>query len=157
MLRDIILFFIVFSIAILLHFVGNEFYDPMIRLNPESMTNYILNIVARVINEQPCKINSDSSRETLRKIIVENGLNNYLPNVDWRPEKYFKVKNNAYDFWGKPLNIEFLNNFPVNIRPKKFTPLKHNLLVWSSGKNGIDEWGQGDDIVYYESSNVEFK
>jgi len=141
-------FFMIFCIIIALQFGLSSFYSPIIRESPLTRTNYILDIVARVIEDSAAAPPEHSSREELRKWIRDNGLNHFLPNPNWRPEKYFNDKDNTHDFFGNPLNIDYIGNFPKNISVHNFKILKYKLVVWSSGLNGIDEWGQGDDIVY---------
>jgi len=148
--KDCFLFFMILGIIIMLNFGLRYFYNPLIRNSPSGMTKYILDIVARVIEENADAPPEHSSREDLRKWIRNNGFNNFLPNPNWRPEKYFDVKDNTYDYFGNPLNIDYAENFPENVSVHKFKVLKYKLVVWSSGINGIDEWGQGDDIVYKE-------
>ncbi|MFA7231938.1 MAG: hypothetical protein WC071_11765 [Victivallaceae bacterium] len=145
-LKDSFLFLMIIYVIIELQFGFSKFY--IIRESPSSRTNYILNVVARTIEESVAAPPEHSSREELRKWIRNNGLNNFLPNPEWRPEKYFASKNNTCDFFGNPLHIDYTGNFPQNISAHKFKKLKYNLVVWSSGPNGINEWGEGDDVVY---------
>ena|ERR1700744_1535893 len=64
---------------------------------------------------------------------------------------YIKIAANngplVLDGWGNPLQImtkDHLKNIP-NVS-KTLMGKTNNILVWSSGPNGLNEWGNGDDI-----------
>jgi len=146
--KDAFLFLMIFGIVAYLIFGFNEFYSPIIRSSPSEATNYILSKAAMRIEEGTDAPPANASSEELRKWVCDNGLNIFLPNPAWRPEKYFDIKDNAYDFWGNKLNIDYRENFPPGTAADKFKILKHKLLIWSSGPNGRNERGHGDDVVY---------
>lgn len=52
------------------------------------------------------------------------------------------------DPWGKPLNLAFSSWTGASENPaEQPEPLTARLRIWSSGPNGEDEGGQGDDVL----------
>lgn len=142
--KDLICHALICFIILGLIFGYRQFYNPILRESPSTKTIYILSIVARVINESK----HTPPKNELLKWVCNNGLERFLPNPMWCPKKYFNVSNNAYDFFGNQLYINFIDDVSHQIPINKFKILKYNLIIWSSGPNGINEWGYGDDIVH---------
>ena len=51
------------------------------------------------------------------------------------------------DGWGRPYNVEWRTNL-VDVTSPMLIRNRFPLLVWSSGWNGVNEYGNGDDIYY---------
>lgn len=51
------------------------------------------------------------------------------------------------DGWGRPYNVEWRTNLVDTASPMLIWN-RFPLLVWSSGWNGVNEYGNGDDIYY---------
>jgi hypothetical protein len=51
------------------------------------------------------------------------------------------------DGWGRPYNVEWRSNL-VDVATSMLTWNDFPLLIWSSGENGVNEYGEGDDIHY---------
>lgn len=52
------------------------------------------------------------------------------------------------DPWGSPFNIDYLTRFPSGaIRDALLECSPGGIAMWSSGPNGINEYGEGDDIL----------
>ena len=66
--------------------------------------------------------------------------------------KYFRIKlinghNLLTDPWGRPYNVEMLRSFhDADIRTGLKGHTVGGIVMWSSGPNGINEHGEGDDI-----------
>jgi hypothetical protein len=59
------------------------------------------------------------------------------------------------DGFGNPFNMELRKNLSSKKISTSLSSSNFELLVWSSGPNGINEFGFGDDVVYEnEASNT---
>lgn len=154
-LHEGLMVLLVTAVLILLLFGLKEFYGSQKKDSPSKMTEYILRIMAKTIESSSIHPPKDASGKELRKWVVDNNLNFFLPNKKWCPATYYAKVDNSYDFFGNPINIEYISNIPTTINSHKFKVLKYNLVIWSSGKNGINEWGQGDDIALKKLDNIE--
>jgi hypothetical protein len=52
------------------------------------------------------------------------------------------------DGWGRPYHVEWRSNL-VDVATSMLTWNDFPLLVWSSGENGVNEYGEGDDLHHY--------
>ena len=52
------------------------------------------------------------------------------------------------DGWGRPYNVEWRTNI-VGVASPMLKANQDALLIWSSGENGVNEYGNGDDIFDY--------
>lgn len=52
------------------------------------------------------------------------------------------------DGWGRPYNVEWRTNM-VGVASPMLKANQDALLIWSSGENGVNEYGNGDDIFDY--------
>jgi len=50
------------------------------------------------------------------------------------------------DGYGNLFNIDFKTSLIAKGAPNKLTGVEFDVIIWSSGENGINEDGQGDDI-----------
>ena len=55
------------------------------------------------------------------------------------------------DAWGQPLRMEIRDRVGYTGRERSGMSLdeERRLLIWSVGKNGLDEYGMGDDVVFH--------
>ena len=60
------------------------------------------------------------------------------------------------DGWGRPYNVEWRSNL-VDVATRMLDWNNLPLQVWSSGENGVNEHGDGDDIHYYYLGTVNRK
>ena len=58
------------------------------------------------------------------------------------------------DAWGNPLCMAWRSDIMAKSSIDLLNSVDYELLIWSSGKNGIDEFGHNDDIVYEMSEVV---
>lgn len=52
------------------------------------------------------------------------------------------------DAWGNPLCVAWRSDISLKASINLLNSVDYNLLIWSSGKNGINEFGYNDDVVY---------
>jgi hypothetical protein len=50
------------------------------------------------------------------------------------------------DAWGRALNFAWRSDAAGNIFPNVLLKKQFPVLIWSSGPNGSNEWGRGDDV-----------
>lgn len=50
-----------------------------------------------------------------------------------------------WDPWGKPMNVAWRSDIIQNAQKLSWSPME--LVIWSSGRNGRNEFGNGDDII----------
>lgn len=55
-------------------------------------------------------------------------------------------KDRINDGWGHPLIVTFKNMLPSNASIDLLVRT-NNLVIWSAGENGSNEYGHGDDVV----------
>jgi hypothetical protein len=69
-------------------------------------------------------------------------LEDLLVPTDAYPEGFYPPKKLPIDPWGKPYNyaLKAVNPLP------KIVEGNHQYMIWSCGPNGIDEFGEGDDV-----------
>jgi hypothetical protein len=82
-------------------------------------------------------------------------FNEMLGHIDRWPESVKEMLNDdqttnigpIVDGWGRPLNFEWYEEAAKqDVDAKLFLP-RLPILVWSSGENGVNEFGRGDDII----------
>lgn len=56
-------------------------------------------------------------------------------------------RNLCYDGYGNPFNVEFRTNIGSKSASGIVLRAESELLIWSSGENGINEYGSGDDVA----------
>ncbi len=61
--------------------------------------------------------------------------------------KFYLIKCPSSDPWGHPYQIWFDNNGDRKILLNNGSVVNNPIAVWSYGKNGIDEYGSGDDVT----------
>ena len=57
------------------------------------------------------------------------------------------------DGWGRPYNVEWRSNL-VDVATRMLDWNNLPLQVWSSGENGVNEYGDGDDLHHYYLGSV---
>ena len=150
-LHEGLMIFLVTAILIFLLFGLKEFYGPLKKDSPSKMTKYILRIIAKTINNSFTPPLKNASGKELREWVIDNNLNFFLPNKKWQPVTYYPKADNSHDFFGNPINIEYISAMPPSADVQNFQVLKYDLIIWSSGANGINEWGKGDDILFQKN------
>jgi len=53
------------------------------------------------------------------------------------------------DPWGRPLNVKWVDELPADTNIPRHPS---SLCIWSSGENGINEYGANDDVVLFRRS-----
>ena len=56
-------------------------------------------------------------------------------------------KSLCYDGYGRLLNVEYKTNLTALRMALSLTNSEFDVVIWSSGYNGTNEYGNGDDIV----------
>ena len=52
------------------------------------------------------------------------------------------------DPWGHPFNVDVVSRFPCeDMREALLESSPNGIAIWSSGPNGVNEYGDGDDIL----------
>jgi hypothetical protein len=70
-------------------------------------------------------------------------LENLLVPTDAYPEGFYPPKKLPVDPWGNPYQYALKSVKPL----PKIVSGNHQYMIWSTGPNGIDEFGEGDDIA----------
>lgn len=73
----------------------------------------------------------------------------YSARAGTKPFRTLEVEGGArlVDPWGRPYNVDMLSNIPdERIRQALAGFTANGMIMWSSGKNGVNEHGSGDDI-----------
>jgi len=65
----------------------------------------------------------------------------------------FLVKSVIVDAWGRPVNVAWRNTMPAQADSALLSSTKSEIIIWSSGENGINEFGTKDD-VYYQKPKI---
>lgn len=58
------------------------------------------------------------------------------------------------DAWGNRFNIDFKTNLIPRGASAALLNTSFDLVVWSSGRNGTNEFGNGDDVVLPPAANM---
>ena len=80
-------------------------------------------------------------RTTIGRLIVELAKKNGV-----EVPKYFSGSL-LHDPWGRPLNIGWKSDLLGKTNAPKLLASDGQILIWSSGRNGVNEFGEGDDII----------
>jgi len=114
------------------------------RVNPVGLTRHII---------EEC-----NDRETeIRERIMRSNL---PPRIDlafgvaFKETNYKEIKTSVgsdplvLDAWGHPVNIVARTNLPEgDLLANSLRAKTNSIIIWSSGPNGVNEYGHGDDIV----------
>jgi len=60
----------------------------------------------------------------------------------------FIVNSRLIDTWNRPVNICWRTNMPAETSSELLKSTDMDVIIWSSGENGVNEYGNGDDIFY---------
>lgn len=93
------------------------------------------------------------ANSSLEEILARHDGDNLLDAVIQliaRDETLKPISNNLRksDGWGRPYNVEWRTNI-VGVASPMLKANQDALLIWSSGENGVNEYGNGDDIFDY--------
>jgi hypothetical protein len=94
------------------------------------------------IEKELLKIRSSDLKSALIKLIETEG---------WDDDAAERLRTG--DGWGRPYNVEWRTNM-VGIESPMLRDNQNALLIWSSGENGVNENGNGDDIFAYVDWNI---
>jgi hypothetical protein len=62
-------------------------------------------------------------------------------------DRKFALEQWCHDGYGNLFNVDFKTNLVARGAPPPLTNISLDVLVWSSGANGTNELGNGDDIA----------
>jgi len=51
------------------------------------------------------------------------------------------------DYWGNRFNVDFKSNLTASTVTTALARSPFDVVIWSSGENGTNEFGKGDDVV----------
>jgi hypothetical protein len=134
---------------LLLAFGRGLFVGP--RPKPEALTRFTIEECERA----ELKVEEGIKRESLPTNLA---LAYYIvmKNSDGFKQGYIKLASNGdrsvLDSWGRPLHFEYRSSHILTTNaPSPLLTKSNKVLVWSSGPNGSNEFGRGDDIVVLET------
>jgi hypothetical protein len=52
----------------------------------------------------------------------------------------------VFDYWGNRFNLDFKSNLVAHQASAALLDTSFNFVIWSSGANGTNEFGNGDDV-----------
>jgi len=98
-------------------------------------------------------ITSNDRKLDLRQLLRITGDNRDMPGLlnefiknTW--SKYSSADLDLIDAWGNPLCAAWRPDISTNASACLLNCVDYKLLIWSSGKNGINEFGYNDDVVF---------
>lgn len=60
----------------------------------------------------------------------------------------FLVDSSLIDSWKRPVNVFWRTNMPENASAELLNSTDMDVVIWSSGKDGVNDFGNGDDIFF---------
>jgi hypothetical protein len=98
-----------------------------------------------IANDTDINISNFSNNEERNDAyyVVLQYIQKYAKKSSIRLPFYITSGNNVNDPWGRPFNIKWLKELPVG-SCKLYHP--SSICIWSSGENGVNEYGGNDDI-----------